>query len=67
MAPEFMRGKVTLIGCPKLDGVDYTEKLTIIVNSVQMDSTFRLDNLLFLYLLMHTDDPTKNHYSQKNT
>ncbi|MDR2087787.1 MAG: 4Fe-4S binding protein [Clostridiales Family XIII bacterium] len=24
----FMRGKVTLIGCPKLDGVDYAEKLT---------------------------------------
>ena len=25
---EFMRGKVTLIGCPKLDAVDYSEKLT---------------------------------------
>jgi ferredoxin len=25
---DFMRGKVTLIGCPKLDGVDYAEKLT---------------------------------------
>lgn len=24
---DFMRGKVTLIGCPKLDGVDYAEKL----------------------------------------
>jgi len=24
---EFMRGKVTLIGCPKLDAVDYSEKL----------------------------------------
>ena len=23
---EFMRNKVTLIGCPKLDGVDYSEK-----------------------------------------
>lgn len=28
---EFMDGKVTLIGCPKLDGVDYTEKLTAIL------------------------------------
>lgn len=28
---EFMRGKVTLIGCPKLDGVDYSEKLTEII------------------------------------
>ena len=25
---DFMRGKVTLIGCPKLDMVDYSEKLT---------------------------------------
>ena len=25
---DFMRGKVTLIGCPKLDAVDYTEKLS---------------------------------------
>ena len=23
-----MRGKITLIGCPKLDAVDYSEKLT---------------------------------------
>lgn len=23
---EFMRGKVTLIGCPKLDAVDYSGK-----------------------------------------
>lgn len=28
---EFIRGRVTLIGCPKLDGVDYTEKLTEIL------------------------------------
>ena len=25
---EFMRGKVTIVGCPKLDPVDYSEKLT---------------------------------------
>ena len=25
---EFMRGKVTLIGCPKLDAVQYADKLT---------------------------------------
>ena len=25
---DFMRGKVTMIGCPKLDQVDYSEKLT---------------------------------------
>lgn len=28
---DFMRGKVTLIGCPKLDSVDYSEKLTEIL------------------------------------
>ena len=28
---DFMAGCVTLIGCPKLDGVDYTEKLTQIL------------------------------------
>ena len=26
---DFIRGKVTLIGCPKLDSVDYSEKLTL--------------------------------------
>lgn len=30
---EFMRGKVTLVGCPKLDAVDYSEKLTEIIRS----------------------------------
>ncbi|MGN0140878.1 MAG: ATP-binding protein [Roseburia sp.] len=28
---DFMKGKVTLIGCPKLDAVDYSEKLTAIL------------------------------------
>ena len=28
---EFMKGKITLIGCPKLDSVDYSEKLTQIL------------------------------------
>lgn len=30
---EFMKGKVTIIGCPKLDGVDYAEKLHAILAS----------------------------------
>ncbi len=25
---DFIKGKITLIGCPKLDSVDYSEKLT---------------------------------------
>ena len=28
---DFMQGRVTVIGCPKLDGVDYGEKLTAIL------------------------------------
>ena len=35
---EFMRGKITLVGCPKLDGVDYTEKLTDIIRSNDIQS-----------------------------
>ena len=30
---ESMLGKVTLVGCPKLDAVDYSEKLTEIIRS----------------------------------
>lgn len=30
---EFMRGRVTLVGCPKLDGVDYSEKLVEILRT----------------------------------
>ncbi len=30
---DFMRGRITLIGCPKLDGVDYAEKLGAILSS----------------------------------
>ena len=33
MHEDFMRGKVTVIGCPKLDAVDYTEKLTEIIRN----------------------------------
>ena len=42
---EFMRGKVTLIGCPKLDGVDYTEKLTEIIanNDVKSVTVLRME------------------------
>ena len=41
---DFMRGKVTLIGCPKLDGVDYAEKLTEILraNDIQSVTVLRM-------------------------
>lgn len=38
MHEEFMKGKVTLIGCPKLDMVDYTEKLTEIISNNDIKS-----------------------------
>ena len=33
-----MKGKVTIIGCPKLDDVDYTEKLTAIIRDNDIKS-----------------------------
>lgn len=30
---RFIRGKITLIGCPKLDDIDYSEKLTEIIKN----------------------------------
>lgn len=30
---EFMKGKVTVIGCPKLDSIDYSEKLAEIIKN----------------------------------
>lgn len=35
---EFMRGKVTIIGCPKLDDVDYSEKLAQILENNDIKS-----------------------------
>ena len=35
---DFMRGKITLIGCPKLDDMDYSEKLTAILQSNDIKS-----------------------------
>lgn len=35
---DFMRGRITLIGCPKLDQVDYSEKLTAIFRQNEIKS-----------------------------
>lgn len=35
---EFMKGKITLIGCPKLDDVDYSEKLAEIIRQNKIKS-----------------------------
>lgn len=45
MHSEFMKGKITLIGCPKLDAVDYTDKLTEIIrgNDIQSVTIVRME------------------------
>ena len=42
---DFMAGKVTLIGCPKLDSVDYSEKLSQIIahNDIQSVTILRME------------------------
>ena len=42
---EFIRGKVALVGCPKLDDVDYSEKLTEIIrnNDIQSVTIVRME------------------------
>ncbi len=35
---DFMKGKITLIGCPKLDSVNYSEKLTEIIRNNDIKS-----------------------------
>ena len=42
---DFMKGKITLIGCPKLDSVDYSEKLTEIIrnNDIQSVTVVRME------------------------
>ena len=42
---DFMKGKITVIGCPKLDAVDYSEKLTAIIrdNDVRSVTILRMD------------------------
>ena len=45
MHEGFMKGKITVIGCPKLDAVDYSEKLTAIIrdNDVKSVTIVRMD------------------------
>ena len=45
MHEEFMKGKITVIGCPKLDDVDYTDKLTAIIrdNDIRSVTIVRME------------------------
>lgn len=42
---DFMKGKVTLIGCPKLDSVDYSEKIMEIIknNNIKSVTILRME------------------------
>ncbi len=42
---DFIKGKITLIGCPKLDSVDYSEKLTEIIrnNNIKSVTILRME------------------------
>lgn len=42
---HFIKGHITLIGCPKLDGVDYSEKLTEIIrcNDIKSVTVVRME------------------------
>ncbi|MBS7361949.1 MAG: ferredoxin, partial [Oscillospiraceae bacterium] len=42
---DFIRGRITLIGCPKLDDGDYTEKLTQIIanNNIKSVTVVRME------------------------
>lgn len=42
---EFMKGKITIIGCPKLDDIDYSEKLTQIIaeNDIKSVMVLRME------------------------
>jgi Fe-S-cluster-containing hydrogenase component 2 len=42
---EFIRGRIVLVGCPKLDAVDYTEKLTAIItnNTIKSLTVVRME------------------------
>ncbi len=45
MHEDFMKGCITLIGCPKLDDVDYTDKLTEIIanNNIKSVTIVRME------------------------
>lgn len=42
---DFMKGRITLVGCPKLDQVDYSDKLTEIIrnNRIQSVTVVRME------------------------
>ena len=45
---KFIKGHITLVGCPKLDSVDYSEKLTEIIreNDIKSVTIVRMEGSL---------------------
>lgn len=39
---DFMKGRITLIGCPKLDAIDYSEKLAEVLKSNDISDVLML-------------------------
>ncbi|MBQ9625330.1 MAG: 4Fe-4S binding protein [Clostridia bacterium] len=62
MHEDFIKGKITLIGCPKLDGVDYTDKLTEIIknNEIKSVTIVRMEVPCCGGLQMATENALKN-------
>ena len=62
MHEDFMKGKVTLIGCPKLDEVDYSRKLTEIIesNDIKSVTVVRMEVPCCGGLQMATENALKN-------
>ena len=42
---DFIKGKITVVGCPKLDDIDYSKKLTEIIqnNDIQSVTVVRME------------------------
>lgn len=59
---DFMRNKVTLIGCPKLDAGDYAEKLTEIIrnNDINSVTVTRMEVPCCAGIAMATEQAIKN-------
>ncbi len=62
MHSEFMRGRVTLIGCPKLDDTDYSEKLAAIIehNDIRSVTVVKMEVPCCTGLQIMTENALKN-------
>ena len=60
---RFIKGHITLVGCPKLDSVDYSEKLTEIIrnNDIKSVTVVRME----VPLLRRTGARGKNRFAEQ--